>query len=131
MKQRRFSFIYIIEAMKKKKRQKTKKEASSSSVSFFRLVGLCVGVLCLVVIFGIRLSSNTITGINDQPRGRDDNKMKRQQQQFIIVNAGHGSTGTHLFFRATCYLGLNSVHFNLGCLSPTASPPQLMRTHMR
>ena len=34
----------------------------------------------------------------------------------IIVGAAHGSTGTHLFYYATCHLGFPSVHWESGCL---------------
>lgn len=34
----------------------------------------------------------------------------------IIINAGQGTTGTHLFTEATCLLGYTSLHYNLGCI---------------
>ena len=38
----------------------------------------------------------------------------------VILGAGRGTTGTHLFTSATCKLGYPSIHFNTGCL-PTES----------
>ena len=34
----------------------------------------------------------------------------------MIIAAGWGTTGRHLFFKATCHLGFPSVHWNWGCL---------------
>lgn len=42
----------------------------------------------------------------------------------IIINAGQGTTGTHLFTEATCLLGYTSLHYNLGCIPSTYIVPK-------
>jgi hypothetical protein len=34
----------------------------------------------------------------------------------LLIGAGHGTTGTHLFVSATCELGFVSLHYGIGCI---------------
>ena len=52
------------------------------------------------------------------PQQRQDAEEGHDSIEFapIIINAGQGTTGTHLFTEATCLLGYTSLHYNLGCI---------------
>lgn len=41
----------------------------------------------------------------------------------IIIGAGQGTTGTHLFAEATCRLGFVTLHYGVGCLPENALIP--------
>ena len=34
----------------------------------------------------------------------------------LVVGAGQGTTGTHLFVHSTCLLGFTSLHYRIGCI---------------
>ena len=43
---------------------------------------------------------------------------RSERSTMIVIGAGMGTTGTHLFYHATCYMGLSSVHYWNRCISP-------------
>ena len=69
----------------------------------------------------IDASSNTlkVVPLSVSPSGV---KLNQSNESFapIIIGAGQGTTGTHLFLEATCELGFVSLHYLIGCLPKSA-----------
>ncbi|GFH57064.1 hypothetical protein CTEN210_13540 [Chaetoceros tenuissimus] len=83
-------------------------------------------VLACTILAAIKVTAILTTEMREQ--GKIEEEYLSQQQQDgeeeqdsiefapIIINAGQGTTGTHLFTEATCLLGYTSFHYNLGCI---------------
>lgn len=67
------------------------------------------------------LSSLDTTTINLSVRNNVKPTSRSHNYAPIIIGAGQGTTGTHLFTEVTCHLGFMSMHYNLGCLQLNSS----------
>lgn len=94
----------------------------SSANSNPKRIALLIVLSCTILV-AIQLTSREMRvhdkiGEESVSRQQQDGEEEQDSIEYapIIINAGQGTTGTHLFTEATCLLGYTSLHYNLGCI---------------
>ncbi len=102
---------------------------SSLNTNLKRIALLIVLACTILAAIQVTNRDRAILTTEMREQGKIEEEYLSQQQQDgeeeqdniefapIIINAGQGTTGTHLFTEATCLLGYTSFHYNLGCIS--------------